>query len=100
MSWHPLIPWPFVVVIGLVLVGFTGWRLVADSRWRVRWALRCAAAVAMLVALLGPATPGGKPLLRMSVSAALTPEQIDGALAAIIRTAHALGQLGTPLAAE
>ncbi|GAV36813.1 hypothetical protein ROTAS13_04501 [Roseomonas sp. TAS13] len=36
----------------------------------------------------------------MSVSAALTPEQIDGALAAIIRTAHALGQLGTPLAAE
>ena len=54
---------------------------------------------------LGPATPGGKPLLRMSVSAALTPAQIDGALAAIIQTAHALGQpplgqLGAPLAAE
>lgn len=54
---------------------------------------------------LGPATPGGKPLLRMSVSAALTPAQIDGALAAIIQTARALGQpplgqLGAPLAAE
>jgi len=49
---------------------------------------------------LGPATPGGRPLLRMSVSAALTPAQIDAAVAAIVRVGHALGLLGVPLAAE
>ncbi|MBP0491231.1 serine palmitoyltransferase [Pararoseomonas indoligenes] len=49
---------------------------------------------------LGPATPGGKPLLRMSVSAALTPAQIDTAVDAITRTGHALGLLSVPLAAE
>lgn len=43
---------------------------------------------------VGPATPGGKPLLRMSVSAALTPEQVDSATAAICRVGLALGLLG------
>ncbi|WP_338666100.1 aminotransferase class I/II-fold pyridoxal phosphate-dependent enzyme [Pararoseomonas sp. SCSIO 73927] len=49
---------------------------------------------------LGPATPGGRPLLRMSVSAALTPAQIGTAVDAITRTGHALGLLSVPLAAE
>ncbi|MCR0981094.1 serine palmitoyltransferase [Roseomonas populi] len=49
---------------------------------------------------LGPATPGGKPLLRMSVSAALTPAQIDTAVNAITRTGYAMGLLSVPLAAE
>jgi 8-amino-7-oxononanoate synthase len=48
---------------------------------------------------LGPATPGGKPLLRMSVSAALTPAQIDTAIAAIARVGQALGLLHGALAA-
>ena len=29
MSWHPVIPWPLVVLAGLLLLGFTGWRVVA-----------------------------------------------------------------------
>jgi 8-amino-7-oxononanoate synthase len=48
---------------------------------------------------LGPATPGGKPLLRMSVSAALTPAQIDTAIAAIARVGRTLGLLHSALAA-
>ncbi len=59
MSWHPLIPWPLIVIVGLALLGFTGWRLVADSRWRLRWALRLGAALAMVIALFGPAVSGG-----------------------------------------
>jgi 8-amino-7-oxononanoate synthase len=43
---------------------------------------------------LGPATPGGRPLLRMSVSAALEAEQIDFAVAAIAGVGRALGVLG------
>ncbi|KRE39118.1 hypothetical protein ASG73_01835 [Janibacter sp. Soil728] len=58
MSWHPVIPWPLIVVAGLLLVGFTGWRLVAESRHRVRWGLRVATSLAMVVALLGPAVNG------------------------------------------
>jgi 8-amino-7-oxononanoate synthase len=50
---------------------------------------------------LGPATPGGRPLIRMSVSAALTPAQIDVAIAAIAETGAALGLIGkSQLAAE
>jgi 8-amino-7-oxononanoate synthase len=49
---------------------------------------------------VGPATPGGKPLLRMSVSAALTAEQLDFAVAAISRVGRALGLLGGLAAAE
>jgi 8-amino-7-oxononanoate synthase len=48
---------------------------------------------------LGPATPGGRPLLRMSVSAALEMEQLDFAIAAIARVGQALGVLGEGLAA-
>ncbi|MCO6416025.1 pyridoxal phosphate-dependent aminotransferase family protein [Siccirubricoccus sp. KC 17139] len=48
---------------------------------------------------LGPATPGGRPLLRMSVSAALTPEQIDTAIAVITRTGQLLGLATAGLAA-
>ena len=48
---------------------------------------------------LGPATPGGRPLLRMSVSAALTTEQLDFAIAAIRRVGRALGVLGGSVAA-
>ncbi|MBB5694071.1 serine palmitoyltransferase [Muricoccus pecuniae] len=48
---------------------------------------------------LGPATPGGKPLLRMSVSALLTPAQIDAAVLAVARTGEALGLIGTALEA-
>jgi 8-amino-7-oxononanoate synthase len=48
---------------------------------------------------LGPATPGGRPLLRMSVSAALEMEQIDFAVAAIGRVGRALGVLSEGLAA-
>lgn len=59
MSWHPLLPWPIVVLLALLLVGFTAWRLAADSRHRLRWGLRLATALAMVVALLGPATTGG-----------------------------------------
>ncbi|WP_435201385.1 vWA domain-containing protein [Janibacter sp. GS2] len=59
MSLHPLIPWPLVVVIGLLLVGFTTWRLVADPRRRGRWALRLVTGLVMVVALLGPAVNGG-----------------------------------------
>jgi 8-amino-7-oxononanoate synthase len=40
---------------------------------------------------LGPATPGGRPLLRMSVSAALDAGQIDSAVAAIGQVGRALG---------
>ena len=43
---------------------------------------------------LGPATPGGRPLLRMSVSAALDTEQLDFATAAIGRVGRALGVAG------
>ncbi len=49
---------------------------------------------------VGPATPGGKPLLRMSVSAALTAGQLDFAVAAISRVGRALGLLGGLAAAE
>lgn len=48
---------------------------------------------------LGPATPGGKPLLRMSVSALLTPAQIDAAVLAVARTGEALGLIGRALEA-
>jgi 8-amino-7-oxononanoate synthase len=43
---------------------------------------------------LGPATPEGKPLLRTSICAEHTPEQIDQALAAIGAVGQALGMLG------
>ncbi len=59
MSLHPVIPWPLVVLVGLLLVGFTTWRLVADERRRGRWALRLATSLAMVLALLGPAMNGG-----------------------------------------
>lgn len=59
MSLHPVIPWPLVVIIGLVLVGFTTWRLVADQRRRGRWGLRLATSLVMVIALLGPAVNGG-----------------------------------------
>ncbi|MGE9782736.1 vWA domain-containing protein [Janibacter sp. G368] len=58
MSWHPLLPWPFVVLPGLLLVGFTAWRVVADTHHRLRWGLRLATAVAMVLTLLGPAVDG------------------------------------------
>jgi 8-amino-7-oxononanoate synthase len=48
---------------------------------------------------LGPATPGGRPLLRMSVSAALDDGQLDTAVAAIGRVGRALGMLGVSRAA-
>jgi 8-amino-7-oxononanoate synthase len=48
---------------------------------------------------LGPATPGGRPLLRMSVSAALDAEQLDSAIAAIGRVGRALGVPGEGRAA-
>jgi len=48
---------------------------------------------------LGPATPGGRPLLRMSVSAALEPGQLDSAVAAIGRVGQALGVPGGGVAA-
>lgn len=47
---------------------------------------------------LGPATPGGRPLLRMSVSAALTPAQIDLAIAATASVGRRLGLIGTAIA--
>lgn len=59
MSLLPVIPWPLTVVVGLLLVGFTTWRLVADPRRRARWALRLATSVVMILALLGPAVDGG-----------------------------------------
>ena len=59
MSLHPVIPWPFVVIVGLLLVGFTTWRLIADERRRGRWALRLGTSLVMVVALLGPAVNGG-----------------------------------------
>ena len=58
MSLHPLIPWPLIVLVGLALLGFTGWRLLADSRHRVRWSLRFVTSLAMVGALLGPAING------------------------------------------
>lgn len=58
MSWHPLIPWPAIVLVGLLLVGFTAWRVVAAPGHRQRWALRLTTAVAMVLALLGPAING------------------------------------------
>jgi 8-amino-7-oxononanoate synthase len=48
---------------------------------------------------LGPATPGGRPLLRMSVSAALDDGQLDSAIAAIGRVGRALGVVGEGRAA-
>ena len=59
MSLHPVIPWPLVIVVGLVLVGFTTWRLVADPRRRGRWILRLVTSLVMVAALLGPAVNGG-----------------------------------------
>ncbi|MBA4084443.1 MAG: hypothetical protein C0493_05795 [Kytococcus sp.] len=58
MSLHPVIPWPLVVVAGLLLVGFTGWRVLADGRHRPRWVLRLVTALVMVLALLGPAVSG------------------------------------------
>lgn len=58
MSWHPLLPWPLVVLLGLLLVGFTVWRVVAENHHRLRWGLRLATAVAMVLTLLGPAVDG------------------------------------------
>lgn len=43
---------------------------------------------------LPPATPDEFPLLRSSVSAAHTPEQIDRAIAAVTEVGHALGVIG------
>lgn len=59
MSLLPVIPWPLTIIVGLLLVGFTTWRVVADPRRRVRWSLRLAASVVMVIALLGPAVDGG-----------------------------------------
>lgn len=58
MSWHPLIPWPAIVLVGLLLIGFTAWRVVAAPGHRLRWALRLTTAAAMVLALLGPAING------------------------------------------
>ena len=44
---------------------------------------------------LGQATPEGKPLLRTSMCAEHTPEQIDYALATITAVGHTLGMLGS-----
>ena len=46
------------IIIGLLLVGFTTWRLVADPRRQGRWSLRLATGLVMVVALLGPAVVG------------------------------------------
>lgn len=59
MSWYPLIPWPIAVLLGLLLLALTAWRLVADPPRRWRWGLRLATALAMTIALLGPAISGG-----------------------------------------
>lgn len=59
MSLLPVIPWPLIIVVGLLLVGFTTWRLVVDRPRRGRWALRLATSLVMVAALLGPAVDGG-----------------------------------------
>lgn len=59
MSLHPVIPWPLVVLVGLLLVGFTAWRLAADPHRRGRWGMRLATSLLMVLALLGPAVNGG-----------------------------------------
>lgn len=58
MSWHPLIPWPLIIFFALVLIGFTGWRIVAEPRRRLRWSLRLMTSLAMVIALFGPAING------------------------------------------
>lgn len=59
MTFNPLVPWPLVVLLALVLLGFAGWRLVADRQRRVRWGVRAAAVLALTFGLLGPSVPGG-----------------------------------------
>lgn len=59
MSLHPVVPWPLIVFFGLLLVGFTTWRLLADARRRWRWGLRLVTSLVMVLALLGPAIDGG-----------------------------------------
>lgn len=59
MSLVPVITWPLTIVVGLLLAGFTTWRLLADPRRRIRWALRLVTSVVMVIALLGPAVDGG-----------------------------------------
>ena len=60
-----------------------------DQETAIRfWNMLLAAGVYVNLAL-GPATPGGRPLLRTSVCAEHTPEQIEQALAAI-RTVEAV----------
>ena len=49
---------------------------------------------------LPPATPKGEALLRMSVSAAHTPEQIQHAVEVVTSVGYRLGALGLPAAAE
>lgn len=60
MTWNLLLPWPLVVLVGLLLVGFTTWRVVADDQRRRRWLLRLGTALAMVLALLGPSVAGEK----------------------------------------
>lgn len=62
------------------------WRRLLDAGYYVNVAL-------------SPATPGGISLLRISVSAAHSVEQLQGLVDAITEIAHANGLLATPLAA-
>ncbi len=65
---------------------------------RARWpcGTACCEAGVYLNLALPPATPDSRPLLRSSVSAVHTPEQIDAVLSAFAAVGGALGLVHTP----
>jgi Ca-activated chloride channel family protein len=59
---QPVLPTWLLVVAGGLLLGFTGWRLVAERRSRrlaAAWGRRLAMAVLLLVIAVRPSVPGG-----------------------------------------
>jgi Ca-activated chloride channel family protein len=59
MILDPVLPVPLLVVLGLALVGFAGWRLAVsrESRARLAWALRIAAVLLLVLVALRPVLP-------------------------------------------
>jgi len=70
VTWNPIFPVWLVALIGVLLVGFAVWRIIAASRRRERlgWILRAAAALLIVVACFRPGIgSAGSPTLQSGV---------------------------------
>ncbi|ROQ41261.1 Ca-activated chloride channel family protein [Frondihabitans sp. PhB188] len=62
LVWRPVLPWPLLVVVAVVLVGFVAWRIVSergDRRMLTAWVRRAAIVVLLLIVAARPGIPGG-----------------------------------------